>query len=72
MFQTLTMLLNGGGMVIRVLACVLIGTVMVLFVGLPLMAGGRGEAAIPMLLGMMAFVTAAKEVVPVVRRLLEA
>jgi len=50
--------LGGARTVIQIGACSLIGVMMVLAVGLPLLIGGRPEALVPLGLGTMALIRA--------------
>ena len=60
MFRLLNLALNKTRTIIQIAACVLIGVMMVFAVGLPLFLGGRYEGLITIVLGSLAFLTAAK------------
>ncbi|MEL6856875.1 MAG: hypothetical protein AAFO74_00730 [Pseudomonadota bacterium] len=60
MFRFLNLALTKVQTVIQIAACLLIGMMMVFAVGLPLFSGGRYEGLLMIVLGSLAFLTAAK------------
>ncbi len=60
MFRVLSQALTKVQTIIQIAACLLIGVMMVFVVGMPLFSGGRNEGLLMIILGSLAFFTAAK------------
>ncbi len=69
MFDAISSVFDGFQSFIRVAMQLLVGTIMVFFVGIPLGLGGRPEALMPLAIGGFALYNARKSLLQVKRKL---